>query len=154
MTQLGELLIGASVAVIVYAVTELGAGREGLHVALAEEAVGGADLGTRGGAGADTDCSSRTCIDETCGVEHEPVGTSCTDSSGQACDGSGTCVECTLPAHCSPGHFCVSNLCVPACIDGQQSGGETDVDCGGPVCLPCAFRPACLNVFRDFRKSL
>src|SRR5579872_3323684 len=31
----------------------------------------------------------------------------------------------------------------PTCMDGVKNGMETDVDCGGPVCGPCAAGKAC-----------
>src|SRR5580704_2994827 len=31
----------------------------------------------------------------------------------------------------------------PTCTDGIKNGMETDVDCGGPTCAPCAAGKAC-----------
>jgi len=33
----------------------------------------------------------------------------------------------------------------PSCTDGVLNGGETDVDCGGPVCMKCAIGKMCLR---------
>jgi hypothetical protein len=44
---------------------------------------------------------------------------------------------------------CKSGLCIkdtckqPSCSDGQKDGFETDVDCGGKACLPCADDKSC-----------
>jgi hypothetical protein len=35
-------------------------------------------------------------------------------------------------------------LMCPSCIDGVHNGEETDVDCGGPTCSPCALDNACI----------
>jgi len=40
-----------------------------------------------------------------------------------------------------------------ACADGVKNGAETDVDCGGPDCSPCAAGMACLQP-RDCRSTL
>ncbi|MFZ1703151.1 MAG: zinc-dependent metalloprotease [Saprospiraceae bacterium] len=34
--------------------------------------------------------------------------------------------------------FCVSTTATPTCSDGIQNGQETGIDCGGPICVPCA----------------
>ena len=41
----------------------------------------------------------------------------------------------------------------PSCTDEMQNFGETDVDCGGPNCMPCASGEACL-VFSDCRSEV
>jgi hypothetical protein len=41
-------------------------------------------------------------------------------------------------------HFCINNVChAPSCPDGVQNGTETDADCGGPSCTPCAPGKKC-----------
>jgi hypothetical protein len=37
------------------------------------------------------------------------------------------------------GPFEVVDLSCPSCSDGVQNAMETDVDCGGPTCSPCAL---------------
>jgi hypothetical protein len=37
-----------------------------------------------------------------------------------------------------------SSGAAPTCTDGIEDGSETDVDCGGPVCSPCANGKTCL----------
>ena len=64
----------------------------------------------------------------------------CAQDGGAVCDGKGNCVQCTGDAHCGANHFCdVDQLvCVDLCVDGEQDGVETDLDCGGGTCSPCA----------------
>jgi hypothetical protein len=43
---------------------------------------------------------------------------------------------------------------VPAgCMNGMHDGLETDIDCGGPVCLPCGSGKLCL-VNADCQSSI
>ena len=47
--------------------------------------------------------------------------------------------QCTQATDCKAG-ACTNNLCAaPTCTDAAKNGGESDVDCGGPVCLKRAF---------------
>jgi hypothetical protein len=39
--------------------------------------------------------------------------------------------------------FCDEGVCVDRCTDGDLNGKETDVDCGGPECAPCATPKRC-----------
>lgn len=73
--------------------------------------------------GRDTTCRQFTC-DGTCGTEHAAANTPCDEGGGAVCDGNGNCVAAT-------------------CTDGVRGQGETDVDCGGPDCAPCADGARC-----------
>jgi hypothetical protein len=44
------------------------------------------------------------------------------------------------------GETCTAGVCVGAasCTDGIEDGAETDVDCGGNACAPCAVGKKCL----------
>lgn len=64
-----------------------------------------------------------------------------------ACNGPGTrcvniatsethCGGCDRP--CEGNEICLNGGCVNACKDGLRDELETDVDCGGPDCPPCA----------------
>ena len=66
-----------------------------------------------------------------------PVGTACDAGGGSVCDGAGHCVACILDTQCPTGGVCINNAC-NLCFDGQKDGQETDIDCGGPQCAPCA----------------
>ncbi|MSP25398.1 MAG: hypothetical protein EXR75_09585 [Myxococcales bacterium] len=96
--------------------------------------------------GGDTDCRKRVCDGEECGTADIPVGTPCNDvPTGHACDGLGACVECTNDTHCPVGSSCKIFLCeAPGCGDIKENANETDVDCGGPDCSPCAPGQGCV----------
>ena len=51
--------------------------------------------------------------------------------------------RCTSTADCDGGQ-CASGQCrAPTCKDGLTNGDESDIDCGGITCLPCAVGQAC-----------
>ena len=84
--------------------------------------------------GIDTACRSRACTDDVCGFVDAAEGTAC---SGGVCDGQGSCVACLTEDDCDAADLCVEGTCVPPhCSDGELSGDESDVDCGGS-CLLC-----------------
>jgi plastocyanin len=89
------------------------------------------------------DCTTDLCKD---GVpSHTAVAamTACTEGGGKFCDGADHCVGCLAPSDC-PSGLCQQNTCVPGtCSDMAKNGGETDLDCGGPVCMPCADDKMC-----------
>ncbi|MFS8065410.1 MAG: hypothetical protein ACMG6S_03465 [Byssovorax sp.] len=64
------------------------------------------------------------------------------------CDGQGACVACVSNSDCADPKVCHENRCVPTtCFDGTKTtlNGETDVDCGGPICAPCTDKALCLT---------
>jgi hypothetical protein len=66
--------------------------------------------------------------------------------------GGPSCPPCADTQMCKVGTDCQSKVCNPAtltcstptCFDGVQNGTETDIDCGGPACAPCADGKMCL----------
>jgi hypothetical protein len=95
----------------------------------------------------DVPVDGNACTDDLCakGVPSNPwsgAGRPCATSGGKVCDGQGGCVECVSQADCGGGLACVNNAC-NSCLDHKKDGTETDVDCGGPSCLPCAASKAC-----------
>jgi cysteine-rich repeat protein len=100
--------------------------------------------------GTSTTCHTLTCEMEMCGSTDAIEGASCSEMGGVVCDGYGNCVECVDDTTCSnevcdvPSHTCVPLECRNAVLDGM----ETDVDCGGPDCAPCA-EDGCCVVFSD-----
>lgn len=64
--------------------------------------------------------------------------------------GSVCTTKCAIAQRCAVGADCDSTFChattltcvATSCEDGRVSGGEADVDCGGP-CAPCALGRAC-----------
>lgn len=100
-----------------------------------------------------SDCLSALCDAGVCA----PMPT-CSDSviNGAETDmdcGGGTCPTCALDAHCTRASDCTSGLCKsgvcampsadPTCTDEQKNGTETDLDCGGGTCDPCAVDKRC-----------
>ncbi len=89
-------------------------------------------------------CTGDVC---TAGVASNPItalGVSCT-MGGTVCDGERHCVECNVAANCASG-VCALHVCRPAtCADSTMGAGETDVDCGGVSCAPCAVGRTCTS---------
>ncbi len=75
-----------------------------------------------------TKCASATCdmAMHQCVLSFAQPGTTCNDGGGTVCDGQGDCV----PTHCT---------------DNTKDVDETDTDCGGPSCGPCANTKACMQ---------
>ncbi|XYH99887.1 proprotein convertase P-domain-containing protein [Sorangium sp. So ce1128] len=92
-------------------------------------------------------CSADVCVAGAPENPPAPAATVCGGpgaAGGRYCDGNGACVECLAAGDCLS-NVCVANRCVaPACGDGVANGDETDADCGGPTCVPCADLAACL----------
>ncbi|MBK8252007.1 MAG: DUF4215 domain-containing protein [Polyangiaceae bacterium] len=111
----------------------------------------GGDAGAAGSAGSPV-CTpvddGNDCTDDVC-ENNMPVskpleaGTAC--STG-ICDGNGVCVECLETADCNdPLKTCKMNTCIDVtCMDTELNGTETDVDCGGATCMPCADSLTCI----------
>jgi cysteine-rich repeat protein len=96
------------------------------------------------------DCCSTACVNGACLAQASPADV-CGDGvlgSSEACDdgnvnvGDG-CSNCTV----DPGFSCAGepSACAPSssCNDAMQNGAESDVDCGGPACAPCALGQSC-----------
>ncbi len=108
------------------------------------------------GACANTDLDAAHCgmCNHACG----PGGVCVSGTCGFDCVGGATacgnvCVDTsTDPQHCggcynacAPGELCSDGVCQgPPCADAIHNQDETDVDCGGAVCPPCADGKACL----------
>jgi hypothetical protein len=105
----------------------------------------------------DSDCSSNACDANTflcvasqC-ADHRQDGTE-TDID---CGGAGSCPPCVTGLKCLADSDCTSNACDAlslTCVNGQcndhrKDGLETDVDCGGNVCLACARGMSCNTNF-------
>jgi hypothetical protein len=99
----------------------------------------------------DTDAfdDSNECTTDACSngaPTHNPVGsgTPCT-MGGIKCNATGQCVACLNDTDCTAPEVCQANKCVAsACQNLVKDGMETDVDCGGPDCGPCANNKVCL----------
>lgn len=86
-------------------------------------------------------CAAATCSDGILNQDETDVdcGGTCV-ALGQGC---GLGQACIVAADCQGGN-CKGGTCAPPpCSDGDRNGAETDVDCGGPVCDPCADGATC-----------
>lgn len=93
-----------------------------------------------------SDCSQARCTDGTCGFTNEVSRTPCGPTGTKLCDGRGECLECIVTRDCSGSDVCNVGACVaPACSNGALDPGETDVDCGGSDCAPCANGDGCTS---------
>ncbi|HPY19976.1 MAG TPA: hypothetical protein PLM08_19970, partial [Polyangiaceae bacterium] len=95
----------------------------------------------------DNECAVGSCVAGAPKVDFAPEGTECSSNGGNVCDGEGACVECMKASDCpNNDDLCVDKQCVPASCGNQKlDPGETDVDCGGPDCAPCADGLKCLE---------
>jgi hypothetical protein len=93
------------------------------------------------------DCDSGNCVNLKCGDAN------CTDvvQNGNETDvdcGGGACPKCDNLKNCLVNSDCKNDACVPtngsliclfpSCSDSTKDGDETDKDCGGSKCGPCA----------------
>ena len=104
----------------------------------------------------DDDCESLACENGTCvscfdGIRNNgetdidcggPLCKSCID--GSQCRGNTDCATnwcankmCSQPPQFERGTT-ISSVLDARCYDGILNGNETDIDCGGPLCKPCA----------------
>jgi hypothetical protein len=120
----------------------------------------------------DTDCASGNCANGTCAVGTpacapvDPMNPSCNDCAvdgmetdvdcgGDACPLCPDGKACLVDTDCTSGN-CANGTCAagtptcapvdpmnPSCGDCMKDGMETDVDCGGDACPPCASGKAC-----------
>jgi hypothetical protein len=90
-------------------------------------------------------CANQFCQVPTCNDAVKNGGETGPDCGGscapaQLCELGAGCVQ---NSDCESGH-CAAEVCVsPACTDGNKTGNETDVDCGGNECGPCAASQHC-----------
>jgi hypothetical protein len=101
-----------------------------------------------GACAVDQDCASQACD----AGSHACVADQCNDHRQDGLesdvDCGRTCTLCALGQKCGLGWDCASNTCagtchLPWCADGVKDQTETDVDCGGGLCPPCATGLGC-----------
>lgn len=97
------------------------------------------------------DCVNQVCVDNVCLAPTCEDGVANGDETGIDCGGPGTpCPLCPNGQGCSTGANCETGVCSsgtctpPGCEDATQNYEETDVDCGGAECAPCAAGGGCL----------
>lgn len=84
------------------------------------------------------DCTADDCSMGSPAFTPQKAGFACS-MGGKVCDGAGNCVACVVTADCVAPNICQNFSCVsPTCNDNMKDGQETDKDCGGPACGPCA----------------
>ncbi len=90
------------------------------------------------------DCAHATCNNGECKIVLTATGLPCNAGTSGVCNGQGTCVECTLPEHCTSiiedectQRACTGNLC-QAKYPGPQTLAstflQTQADCKRVVC--------------------
>ena len=95
-------------------------------------------------------CAPKSCLDTVLNLQETD-----TDCGGEDCPACGDLKKCTLDRDCLSG-YCEDKhgRCFPArCQDGVQNKDETDVDCGGQMCMPCLEQMGC-NSTRDCLSTL
>jgi hypothetical protein len=103
-----------------------------------------------GACGVAADCVSGVCSGGVC------VSAQCQDNTKDGTetdvDCGGSCAPCASGRACLAAADCLSGVCsgsamktcaAPACNDALKNGTETDVDCGGNSCMPCALGKKC-----------
>ena len=80
-----------------------------------------------------------TCVSGTCGFTCNSGFTTCGASCVDTSVDPNNCGSCSHI--CSAG--CSNGSCEPTCSDGFKNGSETDIDCGGGTCSPCADGKMC-----------
>jgi hypothetical protein len=114
-------------------------------------------LGAATDAGGDSTTDGASLGDS--GLGGETASGSCTDGvqngaeTGVDCGGPVCPSRCPTGVGCKGGSDCQSMVCTtatlqcaaPTCTDGAKNGMETDVDCGGPTCLPCGNQKGCVS---------
>jgi hypothetical protein len=70
-------------------------------------------------------------------------GAACTEFDVAPAGGGGASAASTTSTSTSSSTSAGSGGASPRCADGVRDGAETDVDCGGPDCSPCADHMTC-----------
>jgi hypothetical protein len=106
------------------------------------------------------DCCSGFCTSGVCSAQTMciPNGQGCMGNA-DCCSGACTNGVCSTQSMCAPNGamcgtgasccsgFCTNGVCsgmANTCMDGMKDGSETDTDCGGPTCAPCAVGKTCV----------
>jgi|GEM_PF-5133781 len=69
------------------------------------------------------------------------VPNACTAACGPEVDNCGHIRNC---GSCGANTLCIASRCVDHCVDSATDVDETDVDCGGAHCSPCALGHICV----------
>lgn len=94
------------------------------------------------------DCLSNRCDSGFCRSCSDGVKTgaeTAVDCGGGICNGCANGSACVLNRDCAS-NICTALVCIAAggnCTNTVKDGAETDVDCGGGTCPPCAVTKTC-----------
>jgi hypothetical protein len=92
------------------------------------------------------DCTDDACVAGVPMFTPKATGSACAMGGGKKCTAASTCVECVVNGDCVMSGVCdpMTNTCSPAsCGDAVKNGTETDLNCGGAACPPCATGKMC-----------
>lgn len=96
--------------------------------------------------GTDGECNAWACTAGMCANQPTVPGMPCKAMPG-ACDSAGACVACVVVGTTQHGCAAATDYCYQAtcasCSDNKTNGDETDMDCGGKNCPPCALGKTC-----------
>jgi hypothetical protein len=104
------------------------------------------------GCKSNNDCISNLCTNLKCAVPGPTCFDNMKNGAESDVDCGGPCMlKCPNGGTCLVNTDCASALCnagvcaapAPTCMDSTTNGLETDVDCGGPTCGPCANNKVC-----------
>ena len=99
------------------------------------------------------DCISGICTASKCAAPGPTCFDGMMNGTESDTDCGGSCaLKCAIDDSCNTGADCASTVCTggvctaagPTCSDTMKNGAETDVDCGGPTCGPCANTKMCV----------
>lgn len=104
-----------------------------------------------GGCADGSDCASQSCVDDVCAAPSCTDGVTNGDELATDCGAAAGCPGCAVGTACGSDGDCASGVCsesnsrcaAPTCTDGRANQDETDVDCGGATCGPCADGAGC-----------
>jgi hypothetical protein len=97
-------------------------------------------------------CVASTCDDGV--LDGSETDVDCGGGCPNKCKGGKVCLstaDCAPPSACDATHHCVAAQCTNGIRDVANPGAnppiaaETDIDCGGTVCGPCALGKGCLG---------
>ncbi len=109
-------------------------------------------------------CKKGVCKKKKTDTEEDKPSCSDDKKNGDETDvdcGGGKCDKCAENKHCSENSDCLSDNCedgtckikIDPCADGEKTGDESDVDCGGSCSTKCADGKTC-NAAEDCASNM
>lgn len=89
-------------------------------------------------------CKETRCAEPTCGDGYRNQDETAVDCGGSCAPqlGCEDGLACTVNEDCTS-QYCKDLFCTDHCTSGRLEANETDEDCGGPDCAPCAANLSC-----------